>query len=122
MEWVTVAVFGALVGTGELANRYRDAPLQSLRSLPAILYIVLNVAASVGALALIHTFGWTFGVSGEASAGAVRWTQVMAAGFGAMALFRTALFTVRAGAGISGSDPSASCRSSWGSLTARWTG
>ena len=49
MEWFTDAVFGALVGAGELVTRYRDAPLHSLRSLPAILYIVLS-AASVGAM------------------------------------------------------------------------
>ncbi|MEK7404306.1 MAG: hypothetical protein AAB225_04290 [Acidobacteriota bacterium] len=106
MEWLAVVAFGALVGTGELVGRYRDAPLNALRTFPAILYVLLNAAASAGALALIHTFGWTFGVTGNPDSAAVRWTQVLVAGFGALALFRTSLFTVRAGDRDIGVGPS----------------
>ena len=60
---------------------------------PALLYLALNGAASGLALALIRGYGWTFG----AAAGSARWTQLLVAGVGAMALFRTSLFTVRAG-------------------------
>jgi len=58
-----------------------------------LFYLLLNGVASVLALASIHGFGWDLGVS----ANAVRWTQVLVAGVGSMALFRTSLFTVRAG-------------------------
>jgi hypothetical protein len=57
--------------------------------------MALNVAASVVALALIRVFDWKFGVT--AGGAALRWTQVGVAGTGAMALFRTSLFTVHAG-------------------------
>ncbi len=56
-----------------------------------MLYIGLNTAASALALAVIRS--GTFG----SIAGGQRWTQVLLAGVGAMALFRTSLFTVRAG-------------------------
>jgi hypothetical protein len=49
-----------------------------------------SLGARVGAG---RTYGWTFGATGPSQ----RWTQVFLAGLGAMALFRTSLFTVRAG-------------------------
>ncbi len=94
MDWLVVAVLSALVGAAELTNRYRDEPVRSLWNPAAVLYILLNVAASAGALALIYTFDWKFGGGTEQ---AVRWSRVLVAGFGAMALFRTSLFVVRAG-------------------------
>src|SRR5258708_7826230 len=77
----------------ELASRYRDATQNALYTRPALLYIALNMAASALALALIRGYGWTFGPT----SGSTRWTQVLVAGAGAMALFRTSLFNVRAG-------------------------
>ena len=94
MNWLVVALFGALVGSAELINRYRDAPVRSLWNPAAVAYILLNIAASAGALALVQTFDWKFGGGSEE---AVRWNRVLVAGFGAMALFRTSLFIVRAG-------------------------
>jgi hypothetical protein len=94
-DYAIVAALGALVGSGELVSRYRDAPAGALRTGPALLYILINVAASVAALFVIHVFNWHFGVtSGDAP---VRWTQVGIAGTGAMALFRSSLFTVHVG-------------------------
>src|SRR5260370_39641123 len=95
LDYAIVAVLGALVGGGELISRYRDAPARALYNWPAFIYIALNVAASLAALALIHIYHWTFGVSGGDTA--VRWGQVGVAGTGAMALFWTSLFTVHAG-------------------------
>ena len=95
LDYVVVAALGLLVATGELVSRYKDAPAGALRSGGAIFYMALNVAASVIALALIHTFDWRFGVTSGGAA--LRWTRVAVAGTGAMALFRTSLFTVRAG-------------------------
>jgi hypothetical protein len=93
LDFTAALLLGILVGLAELVSRYRDAPKQALYSWPAVLYLLLNGAASVFALALIHGFGWTFG----AAASSVRLTQVLVGGVGAMALFRTSLFTVRAG-------------------------
>jgi len=95
LDYVMVAALGLLVGAGELVSRYKDAPAGALRSGAAVFYVLLNVAASVIALALIRIFDWKFGVA--AGGAALRWTQVSVAGTGAMALFRTSLFTVHAG-------------------------
>ena len=94
-DYVIVAALGALVGSGELVSRYRDAPAGALRTWPALLYIFINTAASIVALFVIHVFNWKFGVTSGDSA--VRWMQVGIAGTGAMALFRSSLFTVHAG-------------------------
>ena len=95
LDYAVVAALGALVGSGELVSRYRDAPAGALRTGPALFYIFINIAASIVALFVIHVFNWHFGVaSGDAP---VRWTQVGIAGTGAMALFRSSLFTVHVG-------------------------
>lgn len=95
LDYIMAAALGALVGSGELVPRYRDAPAGALRTVPAFIYILINVAASLVALFVIRVFNWHFGVtSGDA---AVRWTQVGIAGTGAMALFRSSLFTVHVG-------------------------
>ncbi len=97
LDYLAAAALGGLVGAGELASRYRDAPGRALYTRPALFYILLNIAASAAALALARAFGWTFGAAGGPGDASARWTQVLAAGIGAMALFRTSLFTVRAG-------------------------
>ncbi|MGH9406104.1 MAG: hypothetical protein ACRD3D_09765 [Terriglobia bacterium] len=104
VDFVVVAALGALVGAGELVSRYQDAPAGALRSAPALFYIALNIAASVVALAVIRAFHWKFGITSEGAA--LRWTQVGLAGTGAMALFRTSLFTVHAGDRDIGIGPS----------------
>jgi hypothetical protein len=93
---LTVAfLIGALVGMGELVGRYRDEPGRAVRSLPAFIYMAINGAASAAALGLSHLFGWTFGaVAGSDQA---RATQIVVAGFGAMAIFRSSLFLYRVG-------------------------
>jgi len=95
-QYVLVVAFGLLIGVAELTARYRDAPARAVLSLPALLYLGLNGAASATALALIHGFGWSFGLEAT-NAAAVWWTQVMVAGFGAMALFRSSLLMIRVG-------------------------
>ncbi len=97
MDWILVALLGALVGVGELVARYRDRPHRALVQGPALLYLAINAAAAVVALILIRTFGWEFGLSAEASTAEVRFTQVLVAGLGALALFRSSLFLVRVG-------------------------
>ena len=93
LDYAAVALLGLLVGGGELVSRYRDAPQKALYTRPALFYVALNLAASMLALALIRGFDWKFNLAGASQ----RWTQVLVAGVGAMALFRTSLFMVRAG-------------------------
>jgi hypothetical protein len=95
LDYAVVAALGALVGSGELVSRYRDAPAGALRTWPALFYIFINVVASIVALFVIRVFDWHFGVTSGNDA--VRWTQVGIAGTGAMALFRSSLFTVHVG-------------------------
>lgn len=94
-SYVLVALVGGVVGLGELLSRYRGSTGFVLRTYITYLYVGINVAASVAALILIRTFDWTFGVDGGSDA--VRVTQVLVAGFGAMAFLRSALFVVRVG-------------------------
>lgn len=95
LDYAIVAILGALVGGGELVSRYRDAPARAVLNLPAAIYIALNVFASLAALAVIRIYGWKFGITSGGEA--LRWAQVGMAGTGAMALFRTSLFTLHAG-------------------------
>jgi hypothetical protein len=102
LEYEGVAVAGGLVGLAELISRYRDQPLSAVSSGPGLGYIAINALASLGALILIFTFDWKFGATGNT----VLVTQLLVASFGAMALFRTSLFTVRAGNQDVGIGPS----------------
>lgn len=101
-ELLVVATGGGVVGAGELLARYRDAPKSALTSIPGITYVAVNALASVGALLLIWAFGWKFHATGHAVAA----VQILVAAFGSMALFRTSLFTLRAGNEDIGVGPS----------------
>jgi hypothetical protein len=106
VDYLVVVLLGLLVGAGELVSRYRDAPESLFKSpafVPSFVYVVLNMAASASALALIRVFNWTFSLAGATE----RWTQVLVAGVGAMALFRSSLFVVRAGDRDIGAGPGA---------------
>lgn len=105
-DWIDgIAVFliGVLVGGGELVSHYKDEPFRALRSTPASAYLVINGSASLLALVALRTFGWV--PSGESTAEAMRLTQILAAGFGAMAIFRSSLFVVRIGTDDVGVGP-----------------
>src|SRR2546421_3297513 len=90
--YLIVASLGALVGGAELISRYRDRPGSLIRVPSTWLYVLINAGAGVAALLLIHAFGWSFGAHDPDS---VRATQVLVAGLGSMALFRSSVFTVR---------------------------
>jgi len=51
LDFAAAALLGILVGLAELVSRYRDAPHAALYTRPALLYLVLNGAASGLALA-----------------------------------------------------------------------
>lgn len=90
--YLAVFLIGVLVGLGELVSRYRDAPEEAIRTMPALLYLALNAAAAVAALGFVEIFRV---VPGTTKAEGIK--RVLLAGFGAMAFFRTSVFTVRVG-------------------------
>ncbi len=92
--YLTVFVLAALVGFGELVARYRDAPSDVARRVPALLYVAINGLAGLTALFVIDVFDSTFGAPAGFPALIV---QISTAGFTAMAVLRSALFTVRVG-------------------------
>ena len=100
---VTASALSALLAISELVTRYRDDPTAAVLSTPAVVYVAVNVAAALGALYLIHVFGLSFGAKGTAR----EVTQVLVAGLGSAALFRTSLFNVSVGDEIIGIGPSA---------------
>lgn len=105
-EALAVASFGAVTGFGELIGRYRDAPLRAATTLAGMLYIIVNAVAAVAALIVIDAFGWTFGLADDVSRAAVSAVQVLVAGLGAAALFRSSLFNVQVGSERVGVGPS----------------
>ena len=90
LPWVSVAAIGGIVGWTELAQRYRDRPTGPLRTWPGNTYILVNILASLGALALVRHLDLGTGIGLPLPV-----AQVLIAGAGAMAFFRSAFFTVR---------------------------
>jgi hypothetical protein len=84
-----VLLIGYVVGWVELGQRYSDTPVRVLSWPAAWLYLGTNAFAAGLGLMLVRAFHWTFGQTGTA----LEIVQVLAAGCGAMALFRTRLFT-----------------------------
>lgn len=95
VEYVLVALIGAAVGIGELLHRYRDEPVKVLTAPAAILYVTVNLSVALLALYLVRLYGWA-GID-DASGEQAAVTRVIVAGFGAMALLRSAVFNARVG-------------------------
>ena len=95
-NYLLVALIGGLLGACELLGRYRDEPTKAVWNWAAFLYISVNVAAGLLALHLIYIFKVDFGIP-AAEPQKLAAVQVLVAGLGAMALFRTSLFTARVG-------------------------
>ncbi len=102
--WPTViaCVLGGLLAIAELVARYRDDPAAAVFSWPAAVYVGVNATAGGVALDLIHVFGWTLGAKSSAR----EVVQVLTAGLGSAALFRSSLFNVTAGDRVIGIGPS----------------
>ncbi|HEY2325425.1 MAG TPA: Ig-like domain-containing protein [Thermoanaerobaculia bacterium] len=92
-RYLAAIYIGGAVGLGELVARYRDAPERALTTTPAILYILINAAASGFAMYVVWHFDIMKGQTGER----LIVMQILLAGFGAMAFFRTSVFTFRQG-------------------------
>jgi hypothetical protein len=105
--WLTMARYAivgglaGLVGFGELVSRYQDRPGRLLGEYATIVYVLVNAVSGLAALDIVivtHIFeksdpAWLY--------------QMLLAGFGAVAFFRTSLFTVRIGGTDVGIGPSA---------------
>jgi hypothetical protein len=85
---------GAGAGLAELLARYRSDPGQLLRTTGAWLYVAINALAAVGALGVIRVLGLTFGAR---SPGVQHLLQVIIAGLGALAFFRSSISILRIG-------------------------
>lgn len=109
MIWrlLLAGALGGVVGAAELAARYRDDPAAALQTPPGLAYVAINSAAATAALVIVEAFGWTFGLGPDESAVQVHTVQVLVAGLGSAALFRSSLFTVRQGDQEIGIGPSA---------------
>jgi len=106
--FLLAVLLGILVGASELVSRYRDAPSLALRTLPALLYVGLNGCASLIALLLVVQFKWLSDIGGAGASPFSRLIlQALVAGFSAMALFRSSLFTIRVGNSDIGIGPAA---------------
>jgi hypothetical protein len=84
-------VLAGIVGGCELISRYRDSPWQAARGKPGLLYIGSNGGAGLVALFLIRHFKLNISLG----LGDDLINMALAAGFGAMVIIRTKLFTVR---------------------------
>jgi hypothetical protein len=92
LPYLAVAVFGMLVGATELVARYRDRPGAALRTLPGLIYIMVNGVVSLAVLWFLRT--GQLGLTVTTVFGQTL-NQVLLAGLGSMALFRTSIFTLR---------------------------
>ncbi|WP_137176522.1 hypothetical protein [Roseomonas sp. AR75] len=99
-QYGAVAFFAGAVGFGELIARYRDDPGRLLGLRPAAAYVAINVAAGVIALALVQQFEVVTTQKNKAL------VEGLIAAFGAIAFFRTSLFTARVGDTDVGIGPS----------------
>lgn len=84
-------LLAALVGAGELLQRYRDAPFNALITIAGLGYLTLHVVAGMGAYLALHSGN----VLQLAQQGPLDWREILTAGFGTLAFFRSAFFTVR---------------------------
>lgn len=101
MDHIAVFVLAGLVAASELVARYKDSPSRALVTLPAIAYVVLNGAIGMVALYLLQVFvPDLFGYGGcraDPPAGdcdKARISMVLAAGFGSLAVMRSAFARV----------------------------
>lgn len=105
VQYLVVGIFSGLVGYGELVSRYQDNPGRLYGASPTPIYILVNVAAGMAAFGIVratHALDktdppWLY--------------QMLLASFGAVAFFRTSLFTVRVGGTDVGIGPSAMLQS-----------
>lgn len=92
---VGAAGLGAPVGVSELVSRYTDSPERALSEWPGLLYVAVNILATGTAFGLTH--GFDLLNLAKSTPAARLLTETLVSGLGAMAFFRSAVFTVRVG-------------------------
>ena len=93
INYAIVFAIGITVGVTEMMARYQDAPFSPLLSLPGLFYFGINGGATMIAYYLVQIMDTP--VPGEGSVKEV-W-RVLLAGLGAMAFFRSGIFTIPIG-------------------------
>ena len=101
VDLLIVASFSAFVAYAELVSRYHDSPVGLISAPPTPYYLLINIVAGIAALLIVYKLGVVAGTR------APRLYAILLAGFGAIAFFRTSLFTVRVGDTDVGVGPSA---------------
>jgi hypothetical protein len=92
-EWAVIVTLGATTGIIELIGRYRDAPFRALRTYGALIYIAVNVTASLAGLYLLQTVGTSF--ISETDPGKRAIYEILIAGFGSLTFLRSSIFKIR---------------------------
>jgi hypothetical protein len=92
VAYLSATFFGMLVGATEIVARYRDKPTAALETLPGFIYVTVNGLISLFAFWLLHTKQIDLKISNDLGTAV---NEVLIAGFGSMALFRTSIFTLR---------------------------
>ena len=107
MFYIIAGAMSGLVGFGELISRYQDSPLRLFMTFATTSYIMVNIAAGIVALDIIRILHVLEPTGKDAPDPSLWLKQVLLASFGAIAFFRTSLFTVRVGGSDVGIGPSA---------------
>jgi hypothetical protein len=93
IDFTLVILLGMLVGFIEIVSRYQDAPFRTALTWPGLFYMLINGLVAGSALWLLRVFGWDF--TPQSTAPEIkRWNEVLIAGLGAMAIFRSSLFVI----------------------------
>ena len=94
-----VALIGFCVGAVELIARYKDDPQRAIRSVPAFLYMAVNVLACTVILYILNTVrpSWLYTSTSETPVESIKGNLyiILTAGFGAVALFRSSIFKIK---------------------------
>ncbi|MEM7742825.1 MAG: hypothetical protein AAF409_03860 [Pseudomonadota bacterium] len=97
-QYLIAIGLGFLLGAAELMGRYRDDPVTIFRCMYAWFYVVLNGVLSFIALFLIEKLGLSFT---PAEVDQTTWSDavynVMVAGFGGAAFFRSSIMKAKSG-------------------------
>ncbi|MCG8504454.1 MAG: hypothetical protein MI755_07600 [Sphingomonadales bacterium] len=98
-DFYLVAILGLLLGTAELMGRYRDDPVRIFKCFYAWVYVSINAVLAVISLILIQKLGLSFvpDPANSTPADAGRIYDIIAAGFGGAAFFRSSVMKTKHG-------------------------
>ncbi len=99
IDFLYAAVLGLMLGSAELMGRYRDEPVRVFQSGYAWVYVGVNGILAVISLYLIQRLGLSFvpDDAGSSSVDSARIYDVMTAGFGGAAFFRSSVMRTKVG-------------------------